>query len=222
MNSGDKLKYLGYEVLLYPLEYLNITADPNSPNHVVSGVSNSGLWDSGWYENPVRKLYAPCTMELVASYPTGTANGHTQMWRSINPVWIPSKNQPTYITIAVSHSSTLYYTSIGTVIAQGVHFYDTGTYGYASGSHVHFILSESYRTSMFPAGYNSYVGGNIWYSDHAPSTIADFFYLTGAETIINDWGLSWQQWKPKQTLKTIILYEQLFNRRKKHGTRIYT
>ena len=44
MNSGDKLKYLGYEVLLYPLEYLNITADPNSPNHVVSGVSNSGLW----------------------------------------------------------------------------------------------------------------------------------------------------------------------------------
>lgn len=206
MNSGTQLSYQGYEVCLWPLDFLNITAGPDANNHIVSGVSNSGLYDNGWYINTICPLYAPCTMELVRSYPTGTANGHTQMWRSVNPVWIPSSNTPMYITIALSHSDTLPYTAVGTIINQGTYFYNTGTYGYASGAHVHLILYIGSRSTMFPTGYNSYVGGNIWYSDNPPNTIADMFYLLGDETIIRTGGYTWSTWSGGSNIKKYITF----------------
>lgn len=196
MNQGDRAVHDGYEVLLYPLEYINLTATPYASNHVVQGVSNSGLWDNGWYQQQIRKLYAPCTMRLVASYPSGTINGHTQLWVSTNPVWIPQSQTPVYVSMGFSHSDTLYYTSIGTVINQGTHFLDTGTYGIGTGSHTHMILQIGERTTMFPTGYNSYVGGNIWYSPNAPTNIATFFYATGSEALINTQGLTFETFTP--------------------------
>lgn len=196
MNQGDTAVHDGYEVLLYPLEYINLTATPYYSNHTVPQVSNSGLWDNGWYQQHVRKLFAPCTMKLVASYPTGTINGHTQMWVSTSPVWIPQSQTPVYVSMGFSHSDTLYYTQIGTVINQGTHFLDTGTFGIGTGAHTHMILYIGERTTMFPTGYNSYVGGNIWYSPNAPTNIATFFYATGSEALINTQRLTFETFTP--------------------------
>lgn len=197
MNQGDKAFHDGYEVLLYPLEYVNITASPYASNHVVRGIANSGLWDNGRYQQQVRKLYAPCTMRLVASYPTGSLNAHTQMWVSTNPVWIPQSENPVYVSMAFSHSDTLYYTQIGTVIEQGTHFLDTGIYGlYGTGYHTHMILYIGERSTMFPTGYCEYLQGNIWYSNNSPTNIATFFYITGSETLVNTQGLTFEVFTP--------------------------
>lgn len=211
MKENDKAVKDGYEGLLYPLEYINITATPNASNHVVRGVSNSGLWDNGWYQQRIRKLFAPCTMRLVASYPTGNINGHTQMWVSTNKVWIPSSSEPVFITMAFSHSDTLYYTQLGTIIEQGTHFLDTGTFGIGTGAHTHMILGIGARSGMFPTGYNSYVDGNIWYSPTPPNTIADYFFITGEEALVNTQGLTFTKFEgfiPPTPTKKYLFYRR--------------
>lgn len=226
MNRGDRAQYNGYEVCLWMLDYLGITANPSAINHVITGITNSGLYDNGWYITQVRELYAPVSMRLIASYPSGTANGHTQLWTSLNPVWLPSYNTPQYISIGLSHSDNLIYTAIGTEITQGTHFYNTGTFGLSGGAHVHLILYVGARSTMFPTGYNSYIGGNIWYSDNPPNTIADMFYLSPTDIVRNDGGYTWTTYTgviSKGAILETILYMNLRKKRRaKHGKRIYT
>lgn len=179
--------YQGYEVLLYPLDNVGITAGPDAVNHIVNGVTNTGLWDNGWHDQQDDPLYAPCTMEYVAY----SASGHTQMFKSVNPVWIPGYSSPQYVTMSFSHSNTLYYTIIGDIVPQGAHFYDTGTYGIASGAHVHMCLMIGSRSTIWPVGQNPTYGG-IFYSPYPPENIADFFYLTPDITISSGWGLDWR------------------------------
>ena len=218
-------RYDGYEVLLYPLEYVGITANPYSANHTVPGVSNSGLYDNGWYQTEIRHLYAPCTMRLVASYPTGWSSGHTQMWVSTDKVWLANGTLD-YITIGLSHSDTLYYTQIGTIIQQGTHFYDTGTYGLGGGAHVHMILCLGQRSAMFPTGHNA-GWGDIWYSPNAPDTIADFFYIAPTDEVVNSGGYDFIVYDGEivhhdSTIQMIIYTQILKRRAKKIGKRIYT
>lgn len=220
MYEGEVLSYQGCEVALYPLNYVNITATPSAVNHVVTGVSNSGLWDNGWYgDSTIRPLFAPFTMTCQQSYPTGNANGHTQKWVSTAPVWLPGYEEPQYATFSVSHSDTLYY-SVGDTIAQGTHFYNTGTFGIGSGAHVHFCLYVGQRASMFPTGSNPNGYGNIWYSPSPPGTIADFFYLDPSDLPQGSGGyggLDWQFWAgmPGKDLSPILAYLIMKKRRQK-------
>ena len=225
MNEGTRAEYDGHEVCLWPLEYVGITGTPSSSNHTVIGVTNSGLYDNGWYITPIRSLYAPVTMQLKFSYPSGSSNGHTQVWQSLNKVWLPGYPNPEYVTIGFSHSDNLYYTNIGTIIPQGTHFYDTGTFGLGDGgAHVHMILYIGTRGTMFPTGINA-TYGNIWYSDNPPDTIADFFYILPSDEIRNTAGYDFTVYNGSIThgsIKQLILYTQLFKRRAKNGKRIYT
>ena len=219
MNRGDQAVYNGYEVCLWPLEYVGITGTPSSANHVVSGVSNSGLYDNGWYQSQIRHLYAPVTLELIATYNDGA---HTQQWASVDPVWLPGFNDPQYITFICSHSDNLYYTQVGTIIQQGTHFYDTGTYGLGTGAHVHLGLCIGRRTNAFPTGYNAYVGGNIWYSPNPPNTIADYFYILPTDIIRNTGGYTFTTYEGKIThlFNKALLYYLLVKKKKK-GVRAY-
>lgn len=219
MNEGQKLSYNGYEVALYPLSYVNITANPWAANHIVEGVSNSGCWDNGWYLTQRRPLYAPFSMTCYYSagdLPTG--NGHGQLWVSNAPVWLPGYSEPQYASFMVLHSNTQYY-GVGDSISQGTHFFNTGDYGLGSGPHVHMILMVGRRTSVFPAGRNpSY--GNIWYSPNAPASIADYFYLTG-EPGVGSGGYGGQNWKtwdgPIQPGINTALLIAMLERRKRKG-----
>ena len=212
--------YNGHEVLLYPLDNVGITADPYSSNHVVTGVSNTGIWDNGWHYQQDDPLYAPCTMELVAN-PHDSAN--TQMYVSTAPVYIPGSSSPVYVTMSFSHSNTLYYNTIGDVVPQGTHFYDTGTAGLGSGPHVHMILMVGYRTSIWPVGYNPNGYGNIYYSPNPPANIADFFYLLDTDTISNGWGLTWSRWSgtPTSDARLITALMVHLKRKRKGGATIW-
>lgn len=210
--------YQGYEVCLYPLDNIGITAGPDAANHIVTGVSNTGLWDNGWHNQQNDPLYAPFTMEYVAY----SSSGNTQMFRSVDPVWIPGSASPVYVTFSVSHSNTLYYTSIGDTVPQGAHFYDTGTYGIASGAHVHMCLMLGSRSTMWPVGNNPTYGG-IFYSPNPPGTIADFFYKTEDITISSGWGLNWIDWSgtPSGSSLQIVLLMNLMRKRKQKGVIVY-
>lgn len=210
--------YQGYEVLLYPLDNVGITADPWAANHIVSGVSNTGIWDNGWHTQQHDPLYAPCTMEYVAY----GSSGNTQMFRSVDPVWIPGASSPQYVTMSFSHSNRLYYTNIGDIVPQGAHFYDTGDYGIGSGPHVHMILMIGSRSTMWPVGPNP-TYGNIYYSPDPPATIADFFYLPEGTTISGGWDLDWSYWEglPETDPRKIIIFNLLMKRKKKKGVIAY-
>lgn len=208
MNSGTRAEYQGYEVLLWPLEFINITATPESINHTVPQTTNSGLWDNGHRNNvQVQPLYAPCSMRLVRQYINTYQEGHTQVWQSINKVWIPQFNEPQYVTMAFSHSDTLYYTNIGTEIVQGTHFYDTGVYGIGSGAHVHMLLYIGQIVNL-PVGYNSYVRGNIYYSPNAPDNIATFFYTLASDERIRTQDLPFIDYEG--AIHTTGLYSLLY------------
>lgn len=219
MNRGDQAIYQGYEVCLWPLEYIGITAGPGASNHVVQGVSNSGLYDNGWAVNPVRNLYAPVSMELVAT----SSSGNTQVWRSINEVWLPGYTTPQFITIGVAHCNNPPYTVIGSRVAQGDYFYSTGDYG-ASAYHVHFILEIGSRSSNFPVGYNAPYDTNIFYSPNPPETIADMFYILDTDEMRQSGGYNWITYEGTVTKKSVlesILYMNLNKKRRlKHV--IYT
>lgn len=193
MNEGQQLSYQGHQVALYPLGYVNITANPWSANHVVSGVSNSGCWDNGWYQTYYRPLYAPFSMTCQYSAGSSGSLGHGQLWTSNDTVWLPGYSEPQYASFMVLHSNTQYYGQ-GASIAQGTHFFDTGEYGLSSGPHVHMILMVGRRTTVFPAGYNPSSGYNIWYSPNPPGSIADYFYLTG-EPGVGSGGYGGQNFK---------------------------
>lgn len=209
--------YQGYEVNLYPLDNVGITAGPDAVNHIVTGVSDTGLWDNGWHVQQNDPLYAPCTMEYTAY----SSSGNTQMFRSVNPVWIPGYSSPQYVTMSFSHSNTLYYTTIGDIVTQGAHFYDTGTYGIASGAHVHMCLMIGSRSSIWPVGQNPTYGG-IFYSPNPPADIAAFFYVPEDATISSGWGLDWTRWEglPEFNAKIAII-NLLLKRRKKKGGVLY-
>lgn len=211
--------YQGYEVCLFPLDNVGITADPWSANHVVNGVTNTGIWDNGWHNQANDPLYAPCSMELVADM---SDSANTQLWRSVDPVWIPGFSTPQYVSMSFSHSNTKYFTGAGTQIAQGTHFYDTGTAGLGSGPHVHMILFLGSRTSMFPVGLNPNGYGNIWYSPNPPDNIAAFFYVPEDATISSGWGLTWSRWEGQPEMRPkIAILNLLSRRRKKKGGVLY-
>ncbi len=215
MNEGQQISYQGHEVALYPLSYVNITANPWSANHVVSGVSNSGCWDNGWYQTYYRPLYAPFSMTCYYSAGSAGSLGHGQLWVSNDTVWLPGYSEPQYASFMVLHSNTQYY-GVGASISQGTHFFDTGDYGLGTGPHVHFILMVGRRTSVFPAGRNP-TYGNIWYSPNAPGTIADYFYLSGEPGVGSGGygGLNWKTWDGPVSIDTALLVAMLERKKKK-------
>ena len=219
MNEYETAGSGGYQAALWPFEYVNITAGPNAANHQIGGVSNSGLWDQGWNQTQIRRAFAPCDMVLVSSRSDGA---NSQIWRSTAPVWQPGNASPAYLTFICSHSNTLPFTAVGTIISQGTHFYNTGTTG-ASAYHCHFVLWNGSHGAEIASvvGYNSYLGQNIYYSTDPPASIADMFYLGSTDEAAGSGGYGGQnfvRWTggPGMTIAPLMLYWSK-KRRVRHG-----
>lgn len=125
----------GYEVALFPLEYLNMSQDEGGD------FSHQGTYNLdflGWnslgrvYNCPI---YAPCTMRVVA-YVSGYAGGNMVIFQSVSPVHLADGSLD-YLCISFAHDSSPPYTTVGQVVGQGQICYHTGRYGYVTGDHVH-------------------------------------------------------------------------------------
>lgn len=138
MLAGQTLRASdGYEVALFPLEYMSISQGELMP----VGWSHYNVYNidfRGWnangrvYNCPI---YAPCTMKVVAYWST-YEGGHQVFFESVDKVHL-ANGQLDYLTIYFAHAQTPPYTTIGQVVNQGQLCYYTGEYGNVTGDHVH-------------------------------------------------------------------------------------
>lgn len=127
----------GYEVLLFPLEYMYISQDEGG------SYSHQGTYNMdflGWGANG-RILncsyYAPCSCKLVYQSTTGAYN----IWESTNKVHTPSGL--TYVCFWVMHDDNVERYNVGQVLRQGDLLGKTGTRGQTTGDHLHLNVANS-------------------------------------------------------------------------------
>ena len=75
--------------------------------------------------------YAPCDMQLVA---IADSNAHSYVYTSLQEINFIDGTSG-YLTLLVAHDDTSY--SVGRLVRQGLELGRTGTYGIATGDHVH-------------------------------------------------------------------------------------
>ena len=125
----------GYEVALFPMEYLYMSQDEGGDySHV--GTYNIDLL--GWGANGRilnAPIYAPCTMKLV-DYRNTYAWGNQATFESVNKVHL-ANGQLDYLTITFAHAQNPPITTIGQVVQMGQLCYYTGDYGNVTGDHSH-------------------------------------------------------------------------------------
>ena len=125
----------GYEVMLFPLEYMNISQDEGgSYSHAGTYCIDFLGWGAmGRVLNC--PYYAPCSCTCVAS-PDPFNN--TRVFQSDDLVHIPLGTL-TKVCFQVAHDNTP--VSVGTHLNQGDLMGHTGTYGNVTGDHVHFNVA---------------------------------------------------------------------------------
>lgn len=121
-----------YEVMLFPLPYMNISQDEGgSYSHAGTLQMDFLGWDSNGrvYNAP---YYAPCSCRCVAITDNSTNN---RVYESTNKVHL-ADGTLSYVTFEVAHDD-FPTTIVGSILTQGDLMGHTGTTG-ASGDHLHF------------------------------------------------------------------------------------
>ena len=160
MLANEKLKAPdGYEVALFPLEYLYISQGELMPDTSWSHYNTYNMDFLGYgangrvYDCP---LYAPFTMQVVALWDySGT---HTVTWESVNKVHFADGTLD-YMTIEFTHANNPPYHTIGDRVNQGELCYYTGTFGNGQagtyGDHAHMCCGKGHYD-----GYTQRTGGH--------------------------------------------------------------
>lgn len=124
----------GYEVLLFPLEYMNISQDEyGSYSH--SGILAIDFLGWGLSGRILRcPYYAPCSSTCLT-----TTEDNNRIWQSNNRVHL-ADGTVDYVTWVQAHDNNPL--PIGTVLNQGDLLGHTGTAGNVTGDHVHFNFAK--------------------------------------------------------------------------------
>ena len=160
----------GYEVMLFPMEYMNISqGEGGNFSH------NLAMDFLGWDSNGRVEdcpYYAPCSCECVFSF--GTGNNRT--WQSLNPVHIVKNNTITKVTFCFNHDENP--PAVGTILTQGDLIGHSGTAGEVTGDHMHF------NTAL--GEYDGYIlipGSSLYYELKHSSHIYETCFVNGTTII---------------------------------------
>ena len=175
MRAGEKLKTNdGTEVMLFPLEYLNMSQDEGGDYSHAGTLAMDFL---GWggsgriYKCP---YYAPCSCTCIGS--TESAN---RIWQSNNPVLL-ADGSTDYVCWVQAHDNNPL--PVGTVLNQGDLLGHTGTAGIVSGDHLHLNVAKGKYANWEPPSYTQ-----LRNSMH----IYDACYVNDTE-IIRGFGHDWK------------------------------
>jgi hypothetical protein len=210
MKKGQKLiANDGYEVMLFPLPYMNISQGENG------SYSHRGTYNIdflGWnklgreYKAP---MYAPCTCKCVAkidSYNKG------RIFQSLNKVHTPNGLQ--YVTFMNFHDNNP-LANVGDKFIQGQTYAHTGTAGIGTGDHTHFNCANGKYKGWEQVPPDNH--GQLKNSTH----IYDICYVNDTK-IIDGKKYPWKEWKevPPTPVYTIeagrfpwVLYAKKFRDR---------
>ena len=171
----------GKEVMLFPLEYINIS-QPEGGSYSHAGTLQIDFL--GWgangrvYNCP---YYAPCTCKCVATTDASTNN---RVWESVNQVHL-ADGTIGYVTFEMAHDNFPVH-GVGAVVQQGALLGHTGT-ATNVGDHMHFQCGRgTYQ------GWTQLPNGNWMLSNEMH--IYDACYVN--DTIIIDGeGYNWREYQ---------------------------
>lgn len=149
MRAGEKLKATdGYEVLLFPLEYLYMSQDEGG-DYSHQGTYSIDFLGYGANGRILRcPYYAPCTCKCVASYGTG------RVFQSIDKVHTVD-GYFGIITFACHHDNTPVSPS-SHIYQQGELIGHTGTAGNVTGDHLHLNVAHGTYQGYYDVGTGHY------------------------------------------------------------------
>lgn len=166
----------GYEVLLFPLEYLYMSQDEGGDYSHAGTLSMDFLgWNSSGrvYQCP---YYAPCTCTCIGS--TGTDN---RIWQSDNPVHL-ADGTLSIVSWVDAHDNNP--PAIGTHLTQGQVMGHTGTEGYVTGDHLHYNIARGVY-----AGWEQVPPNNNWQLKNSMH-VYEACYVNDT-TIVQGYGHNW-------------------------------
>lgn len=150
MRAGETLKGKdNKEVMLFPLEYLNMSQDEGG-DYSHEGTYNMDFLGWGASGRVLECVYyAPCSCKLVYQSKPGAYN----IWESIEEVHTPGGL--TKLTFMMIHDNHLPF-NVGDIVYQGEAIGRTGTAGQATGDHLHYnIAVGTYEgQEQVPPNYN--------------------------------------------------------------------
>lgn len=170
----------GYEVLLFPLEYIYISQGENGS---YSHQDTYNIDFLGWGSNGrIYKCpyYAPCTLKCVR------VTGTTADWESVNKVHFVDGTFD-YVTIGFTHDDNTSIHYVGEIIQQGELIGHTGTAGNVTGDHLHLNTAKGHYAGYYDVGTGQYQLRN---STHIYNTMAD-----NDTVIVNGYGYNWQEYQ---------------------------
>ena len=174
----------GYEVLLFPLEYLYMSQDEGGSYSHLYTYSIDLL---GWGANG-RKLkcpyYAPCTCKCVQR---GTGS---VVWESVNKVHFADGTLD-YVTFHFAHDDNTSNHYVGQLIQQGNLIGHTGTTGNVTGDHLHLNTARGHYAGFYDVGTGHYQLVN---STH----VYDTMYVNDT-TILQGYGHNWRTYSGGHT-----------------------
>ena len=195
----------GYEVMLFPLEYMNASQKEGG------GYSHAGTLQMdflGWgsfgriFNCP---YYAPCTCRCVA---ISDQSANNRIYQSVNQVHL-ADNTLGIVTFEVAHDNNPPH-NIGDVVGQGQLLGRTGTAGNVTGDHLHFQVARgSY------SGWEQVPPNNNWQLVNE-AHIYDICYVNDT-TIVNGYNYNWREYQggvtPQEDKKGFNFV--LFNKRRR-------
>ena len=184
----------GYEVALFPLEYMYISQGELMPSNYSH--YNTYNMDFLGYDADGRvlncPLYAPFTMQIVALW--DYSGSHTVTWESVNKVHFADGSLD-YMTIEFTHDNNPPYHTIGDRVNQGQLCYHTGTFGQVTGDHVHICTGKGHYD-----GYTQRAGGHYDLTNR--HHLYDSLYKNDTVIVYDSHSYNWKEYSGGTTPPT--------------------
>lgn len=209
MQAGERKSYQGYEVCLFPLDYVYCTqvSGSGSTSHCC-GTATDWIGSYDYYP-----YYAPFSCTRIYQ------DSDTVCYKNDAPVWTPSGLKQDVI-ISFTHDNN---PPAATHYDQGDLIGHTGDQGFVMGVHVHLDQAFDSERVLIDSGITCQAGNRCYYIRNGIFP-TECYYLSGSETIVQTMGQSFQTWSGSAGIGTAILMlllKKMKERRKdNHGKRI--
>lgn len=202
MRAGERKSYQGYEVCLFPLDYLYCTqiSGPGSASHCCGTATD---W-IGTYQ--IYPYYAPFSCTKIYQ------DASTVCYINDAPVWTPDGLQQ-HVIISFTHDDN---PPAASHYDQGDLIGHTGTNPpeMVTGDHVHLDQAFDNERVLIDSGITCQFGNRCYYIRNG-ITPPHCYYLSGNETIAQTLGQSFQTWTQPAGLSKAVLLMLLSKKKRK-------
>lgn len=170
------------EYCMIPMSNLKITQGRfESPSHQTRNAYDLGGLDSG-IENVVTPFTAK--VEYVSA-------SSLVVLSNVNQVKLPNGiiYNPYTLQASFFHDNSVADLTVGQFIPQGTVFYQEGTYGNATGNHIHIQMAISPYQGGYPL---EEISDDVWDLKGTKANIEDFYFIDQSTNVIDNGGYTFK------------------------------